>query len=161
MRTRLGPLVVCILFLASVTSSAGQVTFDYRRHTPGNAAVRSGLFPGWGQVFNGQPVKGYIGAGLFCLSVAGYLYYTGSADKDFRDYEQRGLRADSLYDDYQSDKSNASSALYAAVGIWFIAIVDAYAFGTPKADQRVSSPRAFEVAARPDGGVNLSWKRQF
>lgn len=99
---------------------------DFRGHDPRSAAVRSLLIPGWGQNFNRQPVKG---AAFFLLaggSLAGGLIMDHKARGTYNDYTTKGLKNDSLYDDYQDQRAQANILLGAAAGVWVWGALDAY-----------------------------------
>ena len=147
--------VIGIIFMVSASGFCGSVDLDFRLHRSGNAALRSALLPGWGQFFNRQSFKGEVLGTIFFASLGGYLYFTGVANKDYRDYETKGLRSDSLYSDYETHQRQASFAVGLAAGTWVISVVDAYIFGTPRraADDQQLSSRApgLQWACNPDG----------
>ena len=147
--------------LAAAPAFAKPVHVDMVRRTPVNAAVRSALLPGWGQFFNEQKAKGWIAGGLFVVAAAGYVYYAGAADEDYKDYEARGLKADDLYADYESKKNSARTAALAAGALWFIAVIDAYASGRPRPDPNITARApGLRLAMHPDA-VSVRWERRF
>ena len=153
-------LITIVVFCSAALADPLDVYF--RRHTRPNAAVRSALVPGWGQFFNGQPVKGRVAGALFFGAVGAYFYYTGRADEYYRDYEEHGLRNDASYADYEEQKQHAVTALTVAGGAWFLAVLDGYLFGKrgelPADD--AGAPAALQVSWRGDGPA-LRWTRNF
>jgi hypothetical protein len=157
--------VLCVMVIMCVFSTAGfsgTLDLDFRKRTPENAALRSALVPGWGQIFNEQVVKGWVAGTVFFVSVGSYFYYNGIANQDYTDYEARGLVDDSLYSDYETHRQQANTAIYVAAGTWVVAIIDAYIFGNSDADNKKQSlrPSGFQWALG-DCGPSLRWKRYF
>ncbi len=103
-------------------------------HTPGNAAIRSTLIPGWGQSFNGQQAKSYVVAGGVLASGIAAFYFFNKAGDTYEDYERRGIKNDALYNDYESQSDQASLYTGIAAGFWAYGIIDAYFSGKKKYD---------------------------
>lgn len=112
-----------------VKGDAGNVEYhaiELTTRSPRNAALRSALVPGWGQHFNRQPVKGT----LFFLStvaaaVGGLRLYDKSQDT-FDEYERRGEKNSSLYEDYSDERTQAVLLGGLAGVLWVWSGLDAY-----------------------------------
>jgi len=131
---------------------------DLQAKTPRNAAVRSLLVPGWGQMFNGQPYKGVA---LFLATggaLAAGLAVEDKADGTYRDYSAKGVPGDALYDDYKREKNQSTFLLATAAGLWIYAVVDAYAQARvlPPAQARAAQNRPRVVLA--PGAVASVWR---
>ncbi len=113
-----------IMLMSISAVSAQEAESNFNTPSPGNAALRSLMLPGWGQFFNEQPTKGYIfaGAEIIALGTA-YMMYS-SADSAYEDYEKQ--RTGSAYDDYSSKVDSANMFIYAAAAIWVGNVIDAY-----------------------------------
>lgn len=110
-------------------------------YSPGSRAAalfRSILVPGYGQLYNGQPVKAGIvfGTELALLSTALAFHLAGEgalAGYSRQTAAQAGTdpsgRAQRLYDDAQSRYRVRDALLFAATGIWVLNIIDAYVCG--------------------------------
>lgn len=104
-------------------------SLDLSEHSPAHAALRSALFPGWGQQFNRHYVKGYLVSGSFIATALGSILLYNSAVKNFDDYNSKGVKNDGLYDDYKTQRSQAFILGTLATLIWGYSVVDAYQNG--------------------------------
>jgi hypothetical protein len=133
--------------------------FELTTHSPGNAAVRSLLIPGWGQQFNRQPTKGT----LFFLTAVGAGAASVIAFKKSRDsydtYKAKGVKDDSSYTDYVSQRNQAGVLGGLAIGLWIVSIVDAYRNAyTPLYGE--GPPREIQVVLEDDGAC-LVYQKSF
>jgi len=146
---------------ASVTS-AGMVALASEAvvlRSKKDAVFRSVLIPGWGQIYNRQPVKGFVilGAevGLFASALAFHL----AGEKAYRDYTGKTsagslgsdptAEAQRLYDTAALRFRLRNTMLYVAGGLWLANIVDAYISGVD--GDRVLSGGVARAAERPAG----------
>jgi len=119
----LGSLIAILLFNSGAFAS---INLDLSAPKPINAAVRSALLPGWGQMWNQQETKGWIVLGVFAVTVAGGFYFNYLAEKDYQDYVALGAVNGSKFDDYLSKRKVSQIFTFAAIGTWVYAVVDAY-----------------------------------
>jgi TolB-like protein len=104
-----------------------------------DAAFRSLLIPGWGQIYNREPVKGGVilasEVGLFGAAIA--FHFLG--EKAYSDYTSKTSAgslggdptqtAQSLYDTAHSRYQTRNVLLFVAGGLWLANIFDAYFSG--------------------------------
>jgi len=117
-RVLVGLLTLVVLF---VFTSTGRAT-GFGEKTPGNAALRSLICPGWGQFFNEQPLKGmgFI-SGEIALAASAFVFYAQS-NEVYDDY----AAGNATWEDYES-KYNMYLYLTIAVGVvWGWNVLDAY-----------------------------------
>ena len=100
------------------------------------AMARSGVLPGWGQVYNGDTVRGVVYGGLFALAAAGAITSTVLGAQAEDEYNKN--RPDTVDErSVANDHYNRANYLLIAVGaIWAINLADAYISGS---DQRILS----------------------
>lgn len=117
--------VLCMSFLSQVLF-AKPVIINLSRRTPSNSALRSVIFPGWGQIYNKEKPKGYIigASSLLCIT-SSYLMYD-KANESYKKYDNLGVKNSSLYFDYEDQYNRARYLAYFGVGIWVYSIIDAY-----------------------------------
>jgi len=113
-------ILVCLL------STSYAVELDLSQKTPTNSAIRSLIFPGWGQYFNGQKTKSYILVGSEIVSLASTILLFNQAEETYKKYEEKGVKNDPLYDEYSKQMDYVYIGTALSVGIWIYAIVDAY-----------------------------------
>ncbi|MBI4397255.1 MAG: hypothetical protein HY548_09180 [Elusimicrobia bacterium] len=126
--------------------------------TPVNATVRSLLVPGWGQIFNGQAMKG--AAFFFATGSLATGAYSAdrSADKTYKDYKAKSVADDPLYDDYKVQRNRATALKAAAAGLWVYSIIDAFFVARGGAPfLRAHHPARPTVWVRPDR-AGLAWR---
>lgn len=112
-----------------VKGEAGNIDYhvvEFSKVSPMNSAVRSALIPGWGQHFNRQPVKGSVLFLSFAATTFGAFYLNSKSNHSYDDYKARGSRNDSLFDDYEDEKSQATILGIGAGLIWAFSIFDAH-----------------------------------
>ncbi len=98
--------------------------------TRSGALFRSLLVPGWGQLYNRQPIKGYVFIGL-AIAIAGTA---GAMQALSAVAAQDYLRATSNFDAHAQRSENygiAAVSLWGTLGaFWIYNVIDAYASGT-------------------------------
>jgi len=104
------------------------------------SVMRSSVLPGWGQLYNKQPIKSYIiwglGVGLLSSTITTYIYYTEAK----KEYDALQVVSQSVYDE-KYDKMNdyyqyRKYSLYAFLGYYAVNIIDAGIFGAVKYSER-------------------------
>ena len=143
-------LIISIYCLTLFANSlfAGAAYIDCSKKTPFNSGLRSAIFPGWGQAYNKQPVKGYIIGGSLALSLIYSFSLNQKANQSYNDYQNNGVIDSALFSDYENYLSQSQNLLYLAAGIWVYGIFDAY-FKTKKDLKRDNSA--------PKGGLSLNY----
>jgi hypothetical protein len=122
-------ILCCCLLLIPLNLLAEPTNYDLGAHTPVNAAIRSTVLPGWGQFFNSDTTKGYVvSAGFVVTALASYYFYS-KANDTYADYENKGVKGDALYSDYETQSNQAAITSFIAAGIWVYGIADAYITG--------------------------------
>ncbi len=106
--------------------------------SPSWVGVRSMLIPGWGQLYNGKPIKALVVAGGQIAMGYGiyrqnqkYLDNTHSSDQMFHIFQTTHNLDDSLAsDDYQRIayfyKNDRNKLIWWSVGAMFISVYDAF-----------------------------------
>jgi hypothetical protein len=125
MTKKLFIIFYCLIFFAS-SMLAGPLNIDCSRKTPFNSGLRSFIFPGWGQAYNKQAVKGYIVGGSLALSLIYLFSLNQKANQSYNDYQKNGVIDSSQYSDYENSYNQSRNLSYLAAGIWIYGIVDAY-----------------------------------
>lgn len=117
-------IAMAMVVFMSVSLVSAEGTYNFDSKSPGNAALRSLMLPGWGQFFNEQPTKGFIFAGAELIAIGtAFMMYSG-ANSTYSDYETQ--RTTALYDDYSSKIDTANMFVYLAAAIWAGNVFDAY-----------------------------------
>jgi len=113
---------VFFLYIVGADSSDTLIRKDTFIKSPTVAAWRSALLPGWGQFYNGSPIKGVV-LGLITLGATSYTIY-----------RYLDMRGEGTYS-YQKT-TNFLAALILNVAVWGYtvadAFVDAYLYGFKK-----------------------------
>lgn len=131
--------------------------YDFTTHTPASAAMRSLIIPGWGQSFNGQRTKGII---FFITTVGaaiGGIKLYDKSTRTHREYRNRGVRDDSIYDDYESQRTRAFALGGVAAVLWTAGVIDAYRH----AYSRLYSKEASVDVVFVDDGAQITLKKSF
>ena len=150
--------------------------------------LRSALFPGLGQIYQGQPVRGwaFIVGGVATLAGAAFttLQHQGAVNdyNDLRDQttpqtlatlsprgiEDRRLELNTLYDDVTSAETTRNIAFAALAGVWVVNLIDGAigASGAPgpvysNASMRVEQPRVRLAADGPRVRPTIALRIQF
>jgi TolB-like protein len=103
----------------------------------GDAAMRSLLFPGFGQSYNRQPIKAIAFAGTEIALLGAALGYHLAGQSAWNDYRKVGpssgaspsAEASRLYDLAQSRYSTRNWLLVGGAAVWAAGVVDAYVSG--------------------------------
>jgi TolB-like protein len=106
----------------------------------GDAAFRSLVVPGWGQLYNRQKVKGAIFGAAAAGTIGAALAFHLAATEAERDYQARttpeqlgggdpGAAAIALREDATRGYRLRNGFLWAAAGVWAVGVADAYLFG--------------------------------
>jgi TolB-like protein len=105
----------------------------------GDAVFRSALVPGWGQLYNRQPIKAAVIGAAAVGTVGAALYFHLKAQKAEQDYQARttagalggdpSAAAAALRQDANTAYQRRNGFLWAAAGVWAVGTVDAYLFG--------------------------------
>ncbi|HEX9401954.1 MAG TPA: FlgO family outer membrane protein [Anaeromyxobacter sp.] len=103
-----------------------------------DAVYRSLIAPGWGQLYNRQPVKAWIVIGVELGLGAAALGYHLSGRSDYDRYRSAGpgqlgaqpsVEAQRLYDDAASKYRVRNGLLVAFAGVWALNVADAWLSG--------------------------------
>ena len=116
---------IFIILVCFLSTSYG-VEIDLSQRTPVNSAIRSALFPGWGQYFNEQKTKGYILMGSEVVTLTATILLYNQAEETYKKYEEKGVKNDPLYDEYSKQMDYVTFGSVLCAGIWIYSIVDAY-----------------------------------
>jgi TolB-like protein len=135
--------------------------------TRADAAYRSLLAPGWGQVYNRQPAKGAVFGAAALLTVGLAVGFHVKATGLEQDYQtlvtppQLGTdpaaEAAKLREDANQAYQARNACLWGAAAVWVVAVADAYLFGVD--GEKAAQGLALAPAA-PDAGVGvaLAWR---
>ncbi len=155
-------LLVLALALAFPPARAGdrlEVELDFSEPTPGNAALRSLLLPGWGQHFNRQKAKGTSLFLATAASLTGAVILRSRAQQTLSDYRNKGLPNDPLYDKYEDQHLQSMILQGATAGFWLFAVVDAYlqARIIPANQENLPGQHGPSFSFAPDG-MTAAWR---
>ena len=138
------------------------------------SAMRSTLFPGWGQFYSEKKLSGYLWlggelavSGLILSSISSFntlstehselliLYNNAVQDDEIKNYKSA---TQAKYDEMESLKSQSEILITAATAIWLGNIVHAYIVGPRKEDEITYKPNPFSIAYDPKiKGTKLSY----
>ena len=142
-----------------VIPQAGMIALSSKyvvKKSRSDALFRSALFPGWGQYYNDQDMKGYVFTGvtlgLAAAAVFQHLQYKNTWD----DYLAAKSKEDAttLYDKADSQAGQRNLIIGLAIGIHVVNIVDAFMSGTSSSEVNVSADASGlkpVIAERADG----------
>lgn len=128
-----------------------------------DAALRSMLVPGWGQLYKGERTKGWVLAGLWGLTATGSLYAhvrwqdardAYRAERDPGRVDDRYARADAWY-------KARNNLVLGAAGVWLVSYVDAL---LRHHERPVATGRSARLQLAPSaspGQARLSLRVQF
>lgn len=143
-----------------------------------DAVFRSLLIPGWGQIYNRQPVKGFAIMGCEVALFGAALAFHFAGQKAYDDYQGKTSAGDlgssptaeaqRLYDLSVTRYGYRNIALYTAAGLWLVNLIDAYVSGVDgdtllggsvarSGGPLARPPRVFALAAGP-GSVGAAWR---
>ncbi|MFH1282489.1 MAG: hypothetical protein ABII27_02375 [bacterium] len=95
---------------------------------PVESAWRSFFLPGWGQLHNDCKVKGWAIMGLAAVGASSTYILYDKAERKYDKYEDRGIKDDSLYNDYKQ-LIDASKMVGILTGIiWAYSVGEAYLY---------------------------------
>ena len=147
-----------------------------------DAAFRSLLVPGWGQIYNREPAKGYVFMGAVGASIAtGVVLHSlgSSAERDYKNAqtpeqlcaaagkpvdqctpEDQQAAAGSLRSKAENRYTARNVALAVAGGLWLLNLLDAYISGVD-GDRLLGGASAW-VAPEPGGlSGGVGWAKRF
>lgn len=105
------------------------IEINLREHNGISAAVRSFLLPGWGQYYNEQKQKAYIFFGTTIIPLCTGWYFYNDAEQTYKKYEEKGLKNDPLYEEYEKKFITANIFFVISMISWGYGIIDAYLHG--------------------------------
>jgi TM2 domain-containing membrane protein YozV len=162
-------VIISLVFIAFFPygAAARERTYNFDEPTPANAMMRSMILPGWGQFYNGQPLKGLLFAGVEIAAVGGAFVMYSKANTTYSDYETK--RTDDLYTDYSKQIDTTNLFIYLAAAIWAGNILDAYLSADsgagnmgPESEEESKSPgRGFYLQAKGTRQLGLSYRYTF
>lgn len=91
------------------------------------AALRSMVVPGWGQLYKGEPTKGWLLLGLWSATAAGsgLAHWQRHEAREAYERVQDPSRVDGRYDTYADWHRARNNLLLAAAGVWLYSYLDA------------------------------------
>ncbi len=145
-----------------VEGHGGNVAYysiDFSVHSPQNAALRSALVPGWGQLFNQHKVKGSLIMATTAVTAIAAVSLYGQSRDSYDDYKSLGVKGSSKYDDYSRQYTQAAFLGGVTLALWTFAVIDAYRnaynpLWSTQADNQI------QVAA-DSTGAQVTWSRKF
>lgn len=155
---------------SEVVSAGSLIAFSSESvalRTRADAAYRSLVAPGWGQVYNRQPVKGAIfgtAAVLTAGLAVGYHVKATNLEQDYKSKVTPGQlgsdpagAAAALRSDANQAYQTRNAFLYGAAAVWVVAVADAYLFGVD--GERVAQGLALAPSPADAGlGVALAYR---
>ncbi len=159
--------VVTVLLIYLLPSRLDAVTIEDNepswRPSPTGAALRSLVFPGWGQMYARQPLKAVIYSGI----EQGFIYGIYRQDKLYRFYSARGEEATANV--YRNDRNRLGWYLTATLIVSVMdAYVEAHLYGFDVSDELAGSGGKHDsirnincaLSGFPGGGValNIFWR---
>jgi tetratricopeptide (TPR) repeat protein len=144
------------------TGPASSVRYVIVEDPRAEAALRSMLLPGWGQLHKGERRKGLVLLGAWSASVAGAaVTYFGrrSARQAYEDADTVS-EAQSRYDPYNQWHQTHQAVLLGMAGVWLFSYADALLARSPDATARPLSHLHLTPASAP-GTVGLHLHLRF
>lgn len=130
--------------------------FDISEHTPGHAALRSTLAPGWGQLYNGEERKGILMLSFATVLAVSALATYNDAQKSYDDYTATGEKNGSLYTDYSNKLTLTWVLSGALLVLWGSSIYDA-----AHRANRTAELSHIQMALNEKGDPSLNYQRRF
>lgn len=120
--------IICILtmFVLFVPYQFAEESEEIKLGPKETTILLSVLFPGLGQFYSGQKIKGAIFAGTTILTITLSAIMYNIANQTYEDYKATGNPYDPLYDDYLSQITMTNVFLGLTGAIWAFNIIDAY-----------------------------------
>jgi TolB-like protein len=130
-----------------------------------DAMLRSLAFPGLGQFYNRQPVKGWAFLGTEVALLGTALGYHVAGNKAYSQYQSVGpgaggspsAEASSLYDTASSRYRTRDALLIAAGAVWVVNVVDAYVSGVD--GETLMGGASAAVVPAPGGALAMAMLR--
>lgn len=112
---------------ATETTGGPEIRYVVVRDNRPDAALRSMVLPGWGQLYKGERTKGWALAGLWGLNASAVVVAHLQAERSRNAYldETNAAEVAARYDTYNSWHRARNSLLLGAAGIWLYSYVDA------------------------------------
>lgn len=130
--------------------------FDVSDHTAKNAGLRSALFPGWGQLFNGETRKGILMSSVAAVLMVSAFATYNDAGNSYDDYTSSGRKDSSLYSDY----SNKLTLTWALAGAYAVLLGASVRDASRRANRTAQAHHVqFVFSENGDGSVVV--RRQF
>ncbi len=127
-------------------------------YTPMNAAMRSAVFPGWGQYANHQEGKAYFISAAEVILISSALILDDIARDKYDEYRDKGIKDDDLFEDYETYHQASVVAGGVAASIWVYSIFEAYFFARDEIRRRDE----YSWHIQQDGKkIMVSWKKRF
>ena len=128
-----------------------------------NAALRSMVVPGWGQLYKGEKRKGIMLASLWGITASGSIvaHISRNQAQDHYRASETQAQTQSRFRAFSTWHKVRNNLMLAAAGIWVYSYIDAIVVGGPiePGQQRDSD---FGVSLIPvNGGTHLSVRWQF
>lgn len=162
-----------VLTITKVETASGRTVATWEAHVPNSATqplvdeyvekrsktdslYRSLLFPGWGQFYNGQDLKGglYLGTGVALIGLTAFQYSQFLAAKDA--YSAAGSETEAAKEFARSE--SLAGQTYVLLGItgafWLLNGLDAYIYGNE--ETRVKEGAGIALGAPVSGGYAFS-----
>lgn len=147
-------LVAMLVTFMSTICIAGDVPTIYQLtdKTRTNATLRSLVLPGSGQFFLGRNTEGYIASMGASIGLLGGIYSYYKADASYSDYQKRGMRNDSSYNDYVMYTNYMYYSLGVCVVAWIYGVIDAYYGGGDISGNK----KSLMISADPNNVISYS-----
>ncbi|MFH1825341.1 MAG: hypothetical protein ABH873_09015 [Candidatus Firestonebacteria bacterium] len=123
-----------------------------RAETSYDISWRSALLPGWGQIENGQDLKGYAIAGCEIMAIGSTIYFYLLHDQAVKDYQAAGADSDfqSLVKKEGDTRSLNNICFWVSAAIWVYGVIDPFIFD-PAKSKGVQKPRVISFEYQNDG----------
>lgn len=155
---------------AEVVSAGSLIAFSAESvalRTRSDAAFRSLLVPGWGQVYNRQPVKGAVFGTVALVTVGAALTFHLQGAKAEQDYKAKvtagqlgsdpGAAAAALREKASKDYRWRNGFVYGALGVWAVSAADAYLFGVD-GDKVAEGLALAPLPVEGGAGMLVAWR---
>ena len=160
-------ILAAALFLVAIARLPARcqdetVEMSFSAKTQTNAMIRSLIFPGWGQVFNGAKTKGHILMAAETASILGTVMLFSQASQKYDDYANTGVISGTSYDDYQSAYNTAMLGVGLCATIWIYGVVDAY-FASPYKKHQEIQEESFNwhMGLTAKNGLSVGYNYKF
>ena len=137
-----------------------------------DALFRSLLIPGWGQIYNREPAKGYVFMGAEAASLLSALtfqqlgksaeqqYKTATPDQLGATPEARAAAAEALRVKAESRYTLRNVSLFTAGGLWLLNVLDAY-FSGVDGDRLLGGNGGALTTQLSPSGSSFAYSRRF